>query len=78
VGRRGRTHDPLTVSVPISTTLRDGRTVSGTLWMPASRSGRFEVEYKGMRKTDHRTDYTSEGHIRGIAKLILSELASDG
>jgi hypothetical protein len=74
---RRRKDDPynqLTVSKPLSITLDDGTIAEGTLWMPASHSGRFEVEYKGMRRTDYRTDYTNEGQIRLIAILILKEL----
>ncbi|MGQ0741597.1 MAG: hypothetical protein ACT4OG_04795 [Alphaproteobacteria bacterium] len=70
--------DALTISEPLTVTLPSGQTVTGTLWMHASRKGRFEVEYGWRRKSDGRTDHTSEGHIRGIAKMILIELAQDG
>lgn len=66
-----------TVSEPLSTTLKDGSIITGTLWLHPSRRGSFEVEYKGMRKSDHRTDYTSEAHIKAIAMTILRELAED-
>ena len=75
---RRKKNDPfnvLTVSEPLSITRRDGSTAHGTVWMHASRRGRFEVEYNGMRRSDERTDYTSEVHIRMIAKLLLRELA---
>ena len=66
------------LTVPESiTTIFNGKTVTGTLWLHPSRRGRFEVEYNGMRKTDNRTDYTDEGHIRGIAKLILQEMVEE-
>jgi len=77
---RRKTNDPfnsLTVSEPLSTTLRDGRTIHGTLWMHASGSGSFQVEYRGDRKTDGRSHYTNAGEIRGIARLILAEMAQD-
>jgi len=67
--------NPHTVSEPISTTLADGRKVKGTLWLHPSRSGSFEVEYDGLRKSDGRSDYASYTHIRLIAIAILKELA---
>jgi hypothetical protein len=69
-----REGDKLTVSKPLSIILHDGSTAEGTLWMHPSCSGGFEVEYKGMRKTDHRTDYANEGQMRLIAVFILKEL----
>jgi hypothetical protein len=68
-------YDALTVSMPLSITLKNGTTVTGMLWLHPSRRGRFEVEYDGVRKSDGRTDYTSEGHIIAIARLLLRELA---
>jgi hypothetical protein len=65
----------LTVSEPLSTTLKDGRVVHGTLWLHPSRRGSFEVEYHGERKTDGRADYTNIEHIRSIARIVLTELA---
>jgi hypothetical protein len=73
--RKDDAYDQLTVSKPLSIILHDGTIAEGTLWMHDSHSGRFDVEYKGMRKTDYRTDYTNEGQIRLIAILILKELA---
>ena len=64
-----------TVSEVISTTLKDVRQVTGTLWLHPSRTGSFEVEYDGIRRSDGRTDYASYTHIRLIAIAILSELA---
>jgi len=75
---RGKAHDPfdtLTVSVPLTVALGDGTTARGSLWMHPSRKGRFEVEYKGQRKSDGRSDYMSEAHIRAIAVFILKEMA---
>ena len=37
--------------------------------------GGFEVEYKGDRKTDGRTDYADERHMKSIARMVLKELA---
>jgi hypothetical protein len=71
---RRRKHDELTVSEPLSVILGDGTTVVGTLWMHASHSGRFEVEYKGTRKSDYRNDYASAGPMRSIGRMILKEL----
>lgn len=68
-------NDQLSKSKPISTILDNGKTVTGTLWIPASRMGRFEVEYNGIRKTDGRTDYVCEAHMVAIARIILKELA---
>jgi hypothetical protein len=62
------------VSKVLSIILHDGTTAEGTLWMHPSCSGGFEVEYKGMRKTDYRTDYANEGQMRLIAVFILNEL----
>jgi hypothetical protein len=45
--------------------------------MHPSRKGRFEVEYKGVRKSDERSDYRSEEHIRMIAVVLLKELAEE-
>jgi hypothetical protein len=67
--------DDLTISEPLSVTLRDGTIIHGTLWMHASKCGRFEVEYDGRRHSDYRTDYIGEGHMRGIARIILAEMA---
>lgn len=67
----------LTISEPLETTLKDGTVIQGKIWMHPSRKGNFEVEYQGARKTDARTDYTSEGHMRSIAKIILQEMAED-
>jgi hypothetical protein len=50
--RRMARIDALTVSKALSVILHDGTTAEGTLWMHPSCSGRFEVEYKGMRKTE--------------------------
>jgi hypothetical protein len=61
-----------TVSQPLSVTMKDGSTIAGTLWLHPSRRGSFEVEYDGVRKTDHRSDYTNESHIIGIAKITNS------
>jgi hypothetical protein len=69
--------DELTVSRPISVTLPDGRMINGTIWMHVSRRGRFEVEYGGRRKSDGRSDYTSEGHMSAIAKFLLTEMAQE-
>jgi hypothetical protein len=77
---RKRKDDPwaaLTVSEPISVKLQDGTAVTGTLWMHPSRKGRFEVEYKGVRKSDERSDYRGEEHIRMIAVVLLKELAEE-
>jgi predicted nucleic acid-binding Zn-ribbon protein len=51
----------LTVSEPLSATLRNGTTAVGTLWMHVSRRGSFEGEV----------------HMRMIARMILRELAED-
>lgn len=67
--------NPHTVSEPLSIPLRDGNVVTGTLWLRPSRRGSFEVEYEGCRKTDGRFDYTSETHIRAMARMILREMA---
>jgi hypothetical protein len=72
-----KSDDELTISIPLSTHLRNGACVSGTLWMHASRRGRFEVEYRGMRKSDGRSDYTNEGHMKAIGVMILREMAED-
>ncbi|MEJ0088633.1 MAG: hypothetical protein WDM80_02620 [Limisphaerales bacterium] len=69
-------HNELSVTESITATV-NGKTVTGTLWLHSSRRGRFEVEYNGIRKSDNRTDYTNEGHIRGIAKLILQEMIEE-
>jgi hypothetical protein len=74
VARSRTDDDKLTVSEPLSVILGDGTTAYGTLWMHWSQSGRFEVEYKGMRKSDHRTDYISAGPMRSIGRMILKEL----
>lgn len=64
-----------TVSAALTVTLNNGETVTGTLWLHPSRMGSFEVEYKGNRKSDDRTNYTDERHIRMIAKQLLREMA---
>jgi hypothetical protein len=69
--------DDLTVSVPLTVSLPSGRTVTGTLWMHVSRRGRFEVEYRGVRKSDDRTHYENEGEIRAMARIVLAEIAQD-
>ena len=67
-----------TISEPLSVTLGDGTVVTGTLWLHPSRRGSFEVEYNGMRNSDYRTDYSDEGHLKGIARMLLRELAEKG
>lgn len=67
--------NPHTISESISVTLKNGKTITGTLWLHPSRKGSFEVEYNGIRCTDYRTDYYHEGHMRGIAMAILMEMA---
>lgn len=69
--------NPHTVKESTSTTLTDGTPITGTLWLHPSRKGSFEVEYRGVRKSDGRTDYTNEAHITSIANMILRELAED-
>ena len=64
-----------TVSQEISTTLKDGTKITGTLWLRPSRRGSFEVEYNGRRASDHRNDYTSETAMKGMARTILREMA---
>jgi hypothetical protein len=64
-----------TISQEISTTLKDGAKVTGTLWLHPSRRGSFEVEYNGRRASDHRNDYTSETAMKGMARTILREMA---
>lgn len=63
------------LSEPITTIARDGTIITGTLWLHESRRGAFKVEYNGEAKTDGRTDYTSEKHIKFIASMILTEMA---
>ena len=67
-------HSELTVSEIITVSVND-KTVTGTLWLHPSKRGRFEVEYNGIRKSDGRTDYANENHLRSIAKIILKEMA---
>jgi hypothetical protein len=50
-------------------------TVTGTFWFDPSR-GRFEVAYRGRRKSDGRTGYDI-GHARCMARIILREMAID-
>lgn len=65
----------LSVSEPLTAKLSGGAEVNGVLWLHPSRRGSFEVEYKGIRRTDGRTDYTDISHIRSIARIILREMA---
>jgi hypothetical protein len=69
--------NPHTVPEPLSTTVNDGRIVTGTLWLHPSGLGSFEVEYNGLRNSDHRTDYTDSQHLRSVARLILAEMAGE-
>ena len=64
-----------TILVRLSTALDDGTVVTGILWMLPSRTGSFEVEYDGVRKTDGRTDYTTESQMRVVARSLLKEMA---
>jgi hypothetical protein len=73
--RRRQKPNEHTISEPLSVTLRDGTVVTGTLWLHPSHRGSFEVEYRGVRRTDGRTDYSNEGHLKAIARRILYELA---
>ena len=66
-----------TISEPISTRLADGTTIAGRLWLLPSRIGSFQVEYGGKRKYDGRADYWDVGHMRGIAVVILREMAEE-
>ena len=66
-----------TVSEPLPATLRDGTVVTGTLWLHPSRKGSFEVEYKGARKSDGHIDYTHEGYIKVMARIVLRELVEE-
>jgi hypothetical protein len=75
--RRRVPNDLLTEREPLSITLDDGTVVTGTLWLHPSRRGRFEVQYKGVTKSDGRTDYTDETHMRLIARIILREMAKE-
>jgi hypothetical protein len=75
--RRSQEPNVHTISESLTAELRSGEVVHGTLWLHPSRRGSFEVEYRGIRKTDGRTNYTNEVHIRAIARLILCELAED-
>jgi hypothetical protein len=67
--------ETLTVWKQIEATCWDGRVVTGTLWMNASRRGRFEVEYHDMRRTDGRSGYTNEAEINFFARRLLLEMA---
>jgi hypothetical protein len=71
--------ETLTVWKQIEATCWDGRVVTGTgtLWMNASRRGRFEVEYNGMRRTDGRSDYTNEAEINFFARRLLLEMTEE-
>jgi hypothetical protein len=66
-----------TIWEPLSTKLPNGTVVAGRLWLLPSRIGSFQVEYGGKRKHDGRTDYWTVGHMRGIAVLILREMAEE-
>ena len=66
-----------TIQEAISAHLKDGREVTGTLWLHASRVGSFEVEYDGRRASDNRTDYTYTTHLKAIARRILAEMAGE-
>jgi hypothetical protein len=66
-----------TKSEPISVSLPNGATAAGRLWMLSSRRGSFQVEYRGKRKFDGRTDYRSLAHMRCIGRLILREMAEE-
>jgi len=75
-----RKNDPsgeLTVSEPLSVTLRDGAVIEGHLWMHVSRRGGFEVEYQGRRHSDYRRDYVHEVQMRGMARILLAEMAGE-
>lgn len=54
----------LTRSEPLAMNLADGRTITGALRFHASEQGRFQVEYRGMVKSDGRSDYTNLTHMR--------------
>jgi hypothetical protein len=64
-----------TDAAPISATLNDGTVVTGKLWMHPSRRGSFEVEYDGERRSDGRSSYRNEAHIRAVARILLRDLA---
>ena len=66
-----------TVFIRLSTALEDGTVVTGILWMLPSRTGSFEVEYDGIRKSDGRTDYVSESSMRVVARSLLKEMAEN-
>ena len=63
------------VPVAISANLQDGSVVTGIMWMLPARVGSFEIEYDGVRRTDGRSDYTGQAHMRSIARMLLQELA---
>ncbi len=67
--------NPHTVAEPLTATLPDGKTITGTLWLHPSGIGSFEVEYKEIRMSDGKTNYTNGAHMRAIAKQILREMA---
>jgi hypothetical protein len=74
---------------PISTTLRDGSTVTGMLCTTTARPGYFWVEYNGRRKTDARcyreptwtegpdrvpVRRSNYGYMTSIARTLLREM----
>ena len=68
----------LTVPELLSTRLSDGTRVTGTLWLHPLRRGRFEIEYRGKRKSDGHTEYTNVGYVRCLGRILLRELAENG
>jgi hypothetical protein len=40
--KKGNSYDALTVSMPLSITLKDGTTATGMLWLHPSRRGRLK------------------------------------
>ena len=77
MARKQTPYDELTISEPLSVTLKDGTTARGTLWMHPSRRGGFEVECGWGRKSDGRAHYQHVGHIGAIARIILREMAEN-
>jgi hypothetical protein len=75
--RKRQQPDEYTISEPLTVTLRNGTSVTGTLWLRPSRRSTFEVEYDGRRASDYRTNYSGERHMRSMARLILREMAED-